>query len=236
MSAVAKRSATSEPVTYSNAGKFIAMGYAPIPVAFGHSMPRIGGWSTYVHSDSHMKRHAADGVGIMCAQMPSPVLGVGAAALTHVAALEIDVRDKTLAAELERVILKHLVFRDGATGASPVRVNSTDLSTLRPFALTTHPYSRRKTREYYLQGDKHTRFDYKPHKAELHMRGGVFLASGLDAAGKPFTWRNGDLTSVHHDALPILDGTPSMGKFVSTADLLMQELEAVFEARAKQWL
>jgi hypothetical protein len=233
VNAVLRKSLEIGPPTFADASRYIADGYAPVPVRFGKSRPTIGPWLNYRFNPSHADalRYGNEGVGLICASMPvTGGVGLNTVAATWLAAISIDVRDKKLAAEIDALVLKRLRWRDSVTGVSPVRVSSSDSTTLRPFALAPDatPFSTRRTHPYYLPGDKPRSYEFRPHHVEILSRGSMFVASGLDSAGVPFTWRNGDLTAVPRSQLPIMDG--------AATDSIIEEIEALLETRGKQWL
>jgi hypothetical protein len=205
-------------ITFSAAEALRRQGYAPVPVPFGDRSPP-GPWAVYQLLTASENKN--DGIGILTTCPPGR--GLGAAILlprdTFVCALDVDVRNRRIAAEIDAVIDSHLRWTNGST-ASPRRVAS-DGATLRVFALEGEPFSNVFTCRYRFPDDRGSAYTFRPHKVEVISVNGYFVASGTDDADRPYVWQGGDLLSVPRSALPVLNASTARELIDAVEDALV---------------
>jgi len=230
MSAVRGEAQSERPSTFGETAlQYEAVGYAPVPIPFGKQTPAAlthAQWIRYrIQPEYDLKRFGDQGVGILCSRRDYDVRPTGPAPdsrATFVAGLQVNVRNSILANEIDSLVTcRH--------GVGPCRVAS-DGSIFRPFSLARGVLTRTaRTRPFYLAADKWKSYYFKPHDAALLFYEAVFVASGLDAAGVPYRWTNGDLLTVPHAALPSISS--------NEGDALLAEIEKLLESRgARQWI
>jgi hypothetical protein len=213
--------AASPPLTYADAEKYRARGYAVAPVAWGEAIPP-GPWGRY-QILNYGEIYNDWGVAAFCYMPPAQHEGgitLEAARATWLAALRVSARTKKLAGEVDSVIAKHVA------GRPPVRHDS-DGGRLWPFALEGEPFLRLTTRSYSVAGEKVKPYESRPNFAEIISAGECIVLSGNDADGVPYTWKNGDLTTVRRDQLPVMN--------VSGAAALIRDLEDCFDRHGVAW-
>jgi hypothetical protein len=213
--------ASPPPLTYADAEKYRACGYAVAPVAWGESSPP-GAWARY-QILNYGEIYNDWGVAAFCYMPPAQHVGgitLNDARATWLAALRVSARTKKLAAEIDTVIAKHVA------GRPPVRHDS-DGGRLWPFALGGEAFQRMATRCYSIPGEKVKPYESRPNFADVISAGECIVLSGNDADGVPYTWKHGDLTTCRRDQLPTLNAT--------VAAALIRELEDCFDRHGAVW-
>jgi putative DNA primase/helicase len=180
------------------AGRLAENGYRPLPLIFGQKCPAAGeGWPRYEFNKSDLERYASAGTGLLCGD---------------VVALDIDVRDKKLAGELDALAEQRF-------GAAPRRIGQPPkaLRLLRAEA----SFTKRATRGYRLPGDGP---EDKAHRVEVLARGQQVVAFNEHPdTHKPYTWNGaGDPLTVPIGLLPTCSEAQAR-EFVAAADALLAQ-------------
>lgn len=193
---------STEFLTFADAARFRAMGYAVAPVHPGEKAPR-GPWCVYqipwdtTNDDAH--------VAVLC-KLPPPrgVNGVTDHAGTWVTSLHVQASGPALDA-IKAVVAARVTY------PAPARIGAD--GTLWPFQLRGTLFPRIATGAFHSAG-----------RASFIGANDMFIASGPDPEGKPYTWVGGDLVTVRRNQLPAMD--------VDTAVALIAEVDTVLDRYA----
>jgi hypothetical protein len=166
--------------------KIADQGYRIVPIQPGTKRPTGKGWQKFGHhqDDVDIERFVRDtpqwGIGILTAFIP---------------AVDIDVRDPTLALQLHELALQKLGIAPFRIGAFPKR--------LLPYR-TDEPFAKVASRGFRLPGD---RPEDKPHRIEILGNGQQFVAYAVHPdTGRPYEWFDGGpLEVAQEDLTPITE-------------------------------
>lgn len=145
------------------AAKLAKNGYSPLPLYYGDKKPSPEhDWPHYRYSEADLKKYAQHGTGILCGK---------------VVALDIDVMDEKLSAEIEA--LANRMF-----GAAPRRIGQPPKVLL--LLRSSATFSKQSTASFRLPGDEP---EVKPHKVEILAKGQQFVAYNEHPdTKKPYVW------------------------------------------------
>ena len=184
------------------APQLVEQGYLPVPLFYGEKNPCVAEeWQHYRFQPKHVAGAFSfknSGTGILCGE---------------VVALDIDVRNAALAAEIEALAEKELGKAPRRIGAAPkvLRIYRTD-----------SPFPHINGKQFVLTGDDYTAPGYKMHKVEVLGLGRQFVAYNIHPdTGKPYAWNGaGDPLSVPAGELVTVTET-KMRKFIDKVNALL---------------
>ena len=179
------------------AARLAENGYSPLPLHFRQKRPIPAEWQHYEFAERDLHRFATAGTGILCGK---------------VVGLDIDVRDATLATQIE-------TLAEEMFGPAPRRVG------LAPKVLrllqAEKPFAKMATRGYRLPGDG---TEDKTHRVEILANGQQFVAYNQHPdTGKPYAWNGmGEPLTVPIGALPVISEAAARA-FVAAAEKLLAQ-------------
>jgi AAA domain/Primase C terminal 1 (PriCT-1)/Bifunctional DNA primase/polymerase, N-terminal len=179
------------------AAQLVANGYRVVPIDAvdrKRPEPKVGNWRDYVFAERDAKRYADDGVGILC--------GV-------IRAVDIDVRDETLARQIEALLTEKLGAAPRRIGAAPKSLYLYRVAEAGP-KITGASWS--------LPGVEGV------NRIEVLGEGQQFVAYGIHRdTQRPYVWNGaGDPLTVAADSLPLVTEA-QLREFVQAADELLAE-------------
>ncbi len=194
---------TQLPTYLTSATWLREQGFAPAPIALGHTYP-AGPWNSM--QLGYDERAQPDELAAVFTALPPP-RGPGMVdnfKATHLVTLNTEVRDD-LRAELEEIVARHV-----GAAKCPVRV-SPDGARVYLFSATK---CTRFTEKLALLDHSKVSLNYLPE----------CVALAADSAGRPYEWPNGDLFSIRHTDLAALDD--------DSCDALMADIHELFAKHA----
>jgi hypothetical protein len=228
---ISLKSKSVAPVTFADAAQLHANGYAPVMAYWGQPTP-YGPWGTYHFREGDDKTYGNEAVAILTDSRP--VIGAvaaGACKATWLAALRVQVfGDKGLAKAVDDLVTSRLQWRNVGTTLSPVRIDNTQRSTIRIFALADSDYSPfmpppSRWLGYVMPTDpppnKRYLVDYRANSVSWTSAAEMFVVSA-DTEGRPYEWTDGGLLAVPRSALPVIDAACA-ADLQADIERLMQE-------------
>jgi putative DNA primase/helicase len=152
-------------LTFRDAGLLAAKGYQVVPVKPGEKRPAVSKWQEYQFASADQASHAGCGIGLLTARTP---------------AVDVDVSDPQVAAEIEQMVLEVL----GLERPPPRRIGRAPRVLL--LFRTAEPFKKRKTAGFRFPSDGP---EDKAHAVEVLADGQMAIAYHVHPDTKrPYEW------------------------------------------------